>query len=92
MKEEIHKNIMIKNYNNKISNNLPDDAEVCAHCLKAQVVPLTAQENYLTVKVWHHYGSPYDGDVEQYDVCLPCFDKFINIKRNKVSNYIEGLE
>ena len=79
---------IIEDYNNGVSNELPEDADVCAHCEKAQVVPLTSQENYLTVKAWHHYGSPRDGNIEEYNVCYNCFDEFINIKPNKVSNFL----
>ena len=84
MKDKIK---MIDNYNNKISKELPDGAEVCAHCLKAQLVPVTSQENYLSIKVTHHYGSPFDGDIEKYDICYPCYKGFVNIKRKVVSNY-----
>lgn len=87
MKYEIHANIMIQNYNKKISKELPEGAEVCAHCLKAQLVPVTSQENYISLEVKHHYGSPFDGDTEKYDICYPCYDKFINIKRKVVSNH-----
>ena len=63
MKEQIHKAIMIDNYNNRVSRELPNDAQVCAHCDKAQIVPLTSQENYLSMQITHHYGSPKDGDI-----------------------------
>jgi len=83
MKDKIK---MIDDYNNKLSEELPEGAEVCAHCLKAQLVPMTSQENYLTVKIIHHYGSPFDGDKEKYDVCYSCYNDFLKVKRNVISS------
>ena len=91
MKDQIHKAIMINDYNNNISRELPDGAEVCAHCNKAQIVPLTSQTNYLSMSIVHHYGSPKDGDVEEYDICFPCYDKIIKTKNKPVSNYLSNF-
>ncbi|MDB2481720.1 hypothetical protein N9W84_00975 [bacterium] len=70
----------IKNFNLGKTKDLPKDAEVCAACGIAQIVPLTSQENYLTVIAHHHYGSPRDGSVETYDICFSCFDSFVGLK------------
>ena len=75
----------IEDYNLGKSKDLPEDAEVCAACGVAQMVPLTSEENYLTVVAYHSYGSPRDGNVETYDVCFSCFDSFIGLKPKKVT-------
>lgn len=80
---------MIDNYNNKSSKELPEGAEVCAHCLKAQLVPITSQDNYLTMNIIHHYGSPFDGDREKYDICYSCYKNLIKIERNIIASYLE---
>jgi hypothetical protein len=75
----------IEDYNLGKSKDLPEEAEVCAACGVSQLVPLTSQENYLTVVAHHHYGSPRDGSVETYDICFSCFDSFISLKPRSVS-------
>lgn len=78
---------MINNYNNNSSDKLPEGAEVCCHCNKAQIVPITSQENYITLKSYYHYGSDKDGLVETYDVCISCFNNFIKQNPKKVEEF-----
>jgi len=75
----------VKKFNLGKGKELPKEAEVCAACGIAQIVPLTSQENYLTVIAHHHYGSPRDGNIETYDICFPCFDSFVGIKPKKTT-------
>mgnify|MGYP006441049835 CR=1 FL=1 len=80
-----YKKEQIKNFNLGKAKDLPKEAEVCAACGIAQIVPITSQENYLTVIAHHHYGSPRDGNIETYDVCFSCFDSFIGMKPKEVT-------
>lgn len=81
----------IKNFNLGKSRQLPEDAEVCAGCNKAQIVPVTSQENFITLTAEHHYGSPRDGNIEVYNICLLCFDKLIKGQPVSVKNIFEDI-
>ena len=62
-----------------------DDKQTCACCGKTWSVPSESQENMCTVQVIHHYGSPKDGDVETFDICLECVEKHIKGKPLKIT-------
>lgn len=87
MKNDI--DLILKHNQGKLVT-LPKDAQVCSFCLKAKIVPLTSQENNLTIKIYHHYGSPKDGTEETFDMCLECYNSLI--KREPIkTKYIGNL-
>jgi hypothetical protein len=49
------------------------DKQVCSLC-KKEVVPRVDNENHCSVEITHHYGSPKDGDILLYDVCIECVE------------------
>ena len=60
--------------------------QICAICGVAWKVPEQSQENMCTVTVHHHYGSPKDGNIETFDVCLKCIKKHFKRKPIKVKS------
>lgn len=81
----------IKNFNLGKSKNLPEGAEVCAGCNKVQVVPITSQEIFITLTAEYHYGSPRDGNIEVYKICLSCFNKLIKGDPISIKNIFEDI-
>ena len=49
------------------------DKQECSLCGK-EVVPTIDNENHCSVEITHHYGSPKDGDILLYDVCIECVE------------------
>jgi len=81
----------IKNFNLGLLKYPPKEAEVCAGCNKAQIVPITSQENFITLTAEHHYGSLRDGNIEVYNICMTCFDKMIKGEPISVKNIFEDI-
>jgi|5_EtaG_2_1085323.scaffolds.fasta_scaffold107454_2 hypothetical protein len=65
---------------NFIGGYMEEDKQTCALCKKV-VIPTFDNENHCSVEITHHYGSPKDGDVLLYDVCIECVE---NIFKNAI--------
>ena len=68
----------------------------CSLCGK-KVVPTIDNENHCSVEITHHYGSPKDGDILLYDVCIGCvetlFGEAIALKKRSIwDNYVQQEE
>ena len=63
------------------------DEQVCSLCYK-KVIPTIDNENHCSVEITHHYGSPKDGDILLYDVCIQCvetlFGEAIALKKRSI--------
>lgn len=61
--------------------------QTCSLCHK-KVIPSVDGENHCSVEITHHYGSPKDGDILLYDVCIQCvetlFGEAIALKKRSI--------